>query len=144
MVRVEPVEDVTPLLLADEAEPGFGSLSVFLGYSYGQSRSISFGLVTGMKVTGLPFDRFDNFLSVNARLNPGDTGGPFLDAKGRVIGMAVSGPAPTISIVARDSNQGGVIRGFPGMAGPAWAIPAWACNCSSPTPSPKAGAWPAS
>jgi len=124
VVKIEPMEGVTPLLLADESGPGFGSLTVFLGYSYGISRSISFGLVTGTRVTGLPFDRFDNFLTVNARLNPGDTGGPFLDCRGRVIGMAVTGRASVISMIGGGPKQGGIIRGFPGVPGPAYAVPA--------------------
>jgi len=124
VVKVEPVEGIRALPLADDAEPGFGSLSIFLAYSYGRSRSISFGLVTGTNVAGIPFDRFDNFLTVNARQNPGDTGGPFLDRRGRVIGMAVTGHAKVISLVGMGTKDGGVIQGFPGMSGSAYAVPA--------------------
>jgi S1-C subfamily serine protease len=124
VVKVEPVEGLEPLRLADESEPGFGALTIFLGYSYGRSRSISLGLVTGTRVTGVPFDRFDNFLTVNARQNPGDTGGPFLDRKGRVIGMSVTGRANVVSVVGMGTKDGGLIQGFPGISGPAYAVPA--------------------
>ncbi|MEN8151797.1 MAG: PDZ domain-containing protein, partial [Planctomycetota bacterium] len=125
VVSIEPVENVTPLVLLEDPAPAFGSLTLFLGYSYGVSRNTSFGLVTDARVSGLPFDRFDNYLTINSRQNPGDTGGPFLDVKGRVIGMAVTAqPRVVGSFSMGTKGRGGVIRGFPGTAGPAYAIPA--------------------
>jgi serine protease Do len=124
VLKVEPHARTVPLVLREDDRPAFATLTVFLGQSFGGNKSIGLGLVTGSRRSGLPFDRFDNYVTVNATVNPGDTGGPFLDAKGRVIGMAVEARAGVVSFVGPSGAKGGMIRGFPGTGGPAYAIPA--------------------
>jgi serine protease Do len=124
VLRVRAPARTVPLTLRDDDRPGFACVTVFLGHSFGSQKSVGLGLVTGNHRSGYPFDEFDNYVTVNATVNPGDTGGPFLDAKGRVIGMAVETRAGVVSFTGKSGPQGGVIRGFPGTGGPAYAIPA--------------------
>jgi len=125
VVKIEPVEGVKPLVLLDDSDPAFASLTIFLGYSYGVSKNTSLGLVTDTRVSGLPFGRFDNYVTINSRQNPGDTGGPFLDIRGRVIGMAVTAQPGVVGMVGFTAKgRTGVIQGFPGASGPAYAVPA--------------------
>ena len=123
LVKVDPVPDVAPLLLVTGDAPAPGSLGVFLGTSFGRTRNISLGIVTGRHLSGAPFMAFDNYLSVNLPVHPGDAGGPLLDRRGRVLGMGV-GPLPTSFGFVVGGPSGAEIQGFPGTAGTAHVVPA--------------------
>jgi serine protease Do len=122
LLRAKGLEGAEPLVLADDGPPPFGALGVVLGNSLGEARSVCLAIVTGC---GRTFEShgFDNYLTLNAEVRPGDVGGPLLDPKGRVIGMAVSGPLRARGQIGF-SFGAGPIRGFPGTFGPACAIPA--------------------
>jgi putative serine protease PepD len=79
-----------PLLLGSVQSLVAGDPLAVIGNPFGYNRSISTGLVSGLGRTiqapnGFPIA---NALQTDAALNPGNSGGPVLDSKGQVVGIA--------------------------------------------------------
>lgn len=80
-----------PLALADSDKVQVGDQTLAIGYPLGLNRSASAsaGIVSGL---GRSIDAANNFsiekvIQTDAAVNPGNSGGPLLDAAGRVIGV---------------------------------------------------------
>jgi serine protease Do len=129
VVRVEAALPA-PLPLA-EAEPvSVGQLVLAIGNPLGFERTVSLGVVSALFRT-LPTNAggvLEGLLQTDAAVNPGNSGGPLVDAEGRVVGITTamlayaSGigfavPASTASWVAAVLIQKGhVQRPFIGIA----------------------------
>ncbi len=72
-----------PALELAPAEPLPGSLVMALGHPWGVEAAASFGVVTGTSTDGAGRE----WVLVNLRLRPGNSGGPLVDAAGRVVGI---------------------------------------------------------
>jgi serine protease Do len=112
-----------PLLLA-EAEPvRVGQLVVAIGNPLGFERSVSLGVVSAL-FRSLPTSAggmLEGLVQTDAAVNPGNSGGPLVDADGRVVGITTamlayaSGigfaiPASTASWVAAVLIQKGIVH----------------------------------
>ena len=90
------VPQLAPLALGNSDDLQVGEWLVVLGDPFGDEVSASAGIVsaTGRDVAGsLVPDRamgFRTFLSTDARIHRGNSGGPVLDASGQVVGVAVA------------------------------------------------------
>lgn len=106
-----------------------GALVWAVGSPFGLQHSITCGIVSAKHRQGLAGNPFQDFLQTDAAVNPGNSGGPLVDAEGRVIGIntAILGSAyqgisfAIPSSVARDvyqrlKAQGHVARGWLGVA----------------------------
>jgi S1-C subfamily serine protease len=122
VLKVEPAEGVRPLALAPASECVPGSLGLLVGNGLGVSGNMSLGIVTADRASGRPGDDYDNYLVLNTPVRPGDAGGPFLDAEGRVLGMAVGAYSGAAWIVA--SAKGIRIDGSRDPAGMGYLVPA--------------------
>lgn len=72
-----------PALELAAAEPAAGSLVLALGHPWGVEAAASFGVVTGLSTD----EAGREWVLVNLRLRPGNSGGPLVDAGGRVVGI---------------------------------------------------------
>ncbi|HET6690399.1 MAG TPA: trypsin-like peptidase domain-containing protein [Miltoncostaeaceae bacterium] len=82
--------DVPPLRFGDSARVRIGDPVVAIGAPFGLNGSLSSGIVSGLR---RQIDSPNGFaipgvIQTDAALNPGNSGGPLLDADGRVVGMA--------------------------------------------------------
>ena len=88
LIRVDPatVAGVTPLTLADSSLVVPGQEAIAMGAPYGLDETITVGVISGLNrsVTG---SQLTGMLQTDAALNPGNSGGPLLDANGDVIGI---------------------------------------------------------
>lgn len=75
--------EVTPLRLAG-GEPEIGTAIYVLGNPRGLERTISEGLISGMRERGAV-----RLLQVTAPISPGSSGGPVVNAAGEVVGVTV-------------------------------------------------------
>jgi S1-C subfamily serine protease len=96
----------TPLApaFASSARLQLGDWVLAVGEPYGLARSVSAGIVSG-KDRHFIDDREVLFIQTDLALNPGNSGGPLLDASGAIVGMntrTVSGPeglaGPSLSV----------------------------------------------
>jgi S1-C subfamily serine protease len=72
-----------------------GASVVAIGNPLGLTDSVSAGVISGLDRTAdTDHGRFSGLIQFDASVNPGSSGGPLLDAHGRVIGIVVSLAAP--------------------------------------------------
>ena len=84
LLRVEA--ELTPLVLRP-GYPDLGEPVCALGNAFGLDISITCGVVSARQRSGVGFNPLEDFIQTDAAVNPGASGGPLLDAEGRVVGL---------------------------------------------------------
>jgi S1-C subfamily serine protease len=98
---------LTPLRLGDSNAVRVGDAVLAIGNPLGEDRSITSGIVSALQrqiyaPDGAPID---HVIQTDAALNHGNSGGPLLDAQGRVVGV-------NSQIQTTDGNGGNIGIGF--------------------------------
>ncbi len=77
-----------PAAARQSALPKQGEVVFAFGSPFDFRFSVSSGVVSGVgRSADIPDMEYENFIQVDAAVNPGNSGGPLVDARGRVIGM---------------------------------------------------------
>ncbi|NLF68101.1 MAG: trypsin-like serine protease [Candidatus Anammoximicrobium sp.] len=71
----------------DSEELDVGALVWAVGSPFGLQSTITFGIISAKHRANLAGDVYQDFLQTDAAVNPGNSGGPLVDAQGRVIGI---------------------------------------------------------
>ncbi len=100
LLKVDPdlVSNIRPLSFADSDEVFIGEMAIAIGSPYENRNSLSLGIVSGKERSESSIQRADSFtggggrtitdlIQTDAALNPGNSGGPLLNAEGEVIGV---------------------------------------------------------
>jgi S1-C subfamily serine protease len=90
LLEVDPEGlDLRPLQLGSEEDVEVGDPVAAIGSPFGQTQSLSTGIVsaTDRSIDSLTRFRIDGALQTDASINPGNSGGPLLDSKGEVVGI---------------------------------------------------------
>ena len=100
LLRVDPaaVADIRPLPFADSDQVSIGEMAIAIGSPYENYNSLSLGIVSGKERSESGIQRADSYtggirrtitdlIQTDAALNPGNSGGPLLNAEGEVIGV---------------------------------------------------------
>ena len=66
-----------------------GDLAFAVGYPLGLDQTLTMGVISGMGRSGLG-DRIEDYIQTDAAVNSGNSGGPLLDSRGRLIGINTS------------------------------------------------------
>ncbi len=105
------VPSVRPLRLGDSTSVRVGDPTLAIGNPFGTDRTLTSGIVSALQRRIQAPDGFviNNVIQTDAPVNPGTSGGPLLDAAGRVIGINSQ-----IPISGGDAN---------GSAGISFAVP---------------------
>ena len=103
LVRVDPAALGTSAYLPVDGtlSPKVGQLAVAIGNPLGFESTVSTGVVSalGRSLRGRTNRLIDGVIQHTAPLNPGNSGGPLLDARGRVLGV-------NTAIIARSQGLG--------------------------------------
>jgi S1-C subfamily serine protease len=90
LLRVDPDGlELQPLELGDSQSVQVGDPTIAIGNPFGLERTLTTGVVSALqrRLTAPSGFAIDNVIQTDAALNPGNSGGPLLDAGGRVIGI---------------------------------------------------------
>lgn len=90
VLKVDPDDhDLTPLELGTAKGLKVGDPVVAIGNPFGLDRTLTTGVVSALarKIQGLNGFSINNVIQTDAAINKGNSGGPLLDAQGRVIGV---------------------------------------------------------
>ena len=86
------VAGIEPLPLADSGAVEPGEMAIAIGSPFGLDNSISVGVVSGIERSrpGMLRRPITGMIQTDATLNPGNSGGPLLNADGEVMGINTS------------------------------------------------------
>jgi len=63
-----------------------GDLAFAVGYPLGLDQTLTMGVISGLGRSGMG-DRIEDYIQTDAAVNSGNSGGPLLDSRGRLIGI---------------------------------------------------------
>ena len=82
-----PGQDFIAAEWGDSESLEVGALLWAMGSPFGLQRTITFGILSGKHRYGMAGDVYQDFLQTDAAVNPGNSGGPLVDARGKVVGI---------------------------------------------------------
>jgi putative serine protease PepD len=116
LLKIDPNgRTLKALALADSSTVHVGDPTYAIGNPFGLDRTLTTGVVSALQRQIQAPNGFsiDNVIQTDAALNPGNSGGPLLDASGRVIGVNSQ----------IESNSSGSVSGEAGNVGIGFAVP---------------------
>ena len=85
-----------------------GDLAFAVGYPLGLDQTLTMGVISGLGRSGLG-DAVEDYIQTDAAVNSGNSGGPLLDSRGRLIGIntsILSGGSDPMGMGATGGNDG--------------------------------------
>jgi S1-C subfamily serine protease len=83
-VDASSVSGITPLSLADSSTVKIGQMAIAIGNPFGYENTVTVGVISGLNRS---IGNLTGMIQTDAALNPGNSGGPLLNANGAVIGI---------------------------------------------------------
>jgi S1-C subfamily serine protease len=88
VLRIE-ASGLSQVTVADSDTLRTGDLAFAVGYPLGLDQTLTMGVISGLGRSGLG-DAVEDYIQTDAAVNSGNSGGPLLDSRGRLIGINTS------------------------------------------------------
>ncbi len=79
-------DDLVAVPFGDSTELKVGDIVLAVGYPFGLDQTVTMGIISGLGRTGVSRG-LEDFIQTDASINMGNSGGPLLDTRGRIIGV---------------------------------------------------------
>ena len=93
-----PARNLTEMKTADSRKLHVGQLVFALGHPLGVKDAAAFGIVSGVSNSSWMGRHTRQLLQLDLKLAPGNSGGPIMDAEGRLVGIACMVASPGIAL----------------------------------------------
>ena len=122
---------LTPLPLADSSKVQVGDIALAIGDPFGIGPTVTMGIVSATGRGNLGIEAEEDFIQTDAAVNPGNSGGALINARGELIGINTAILSPTggnlgigfavpsnmaRSVMEQIAKTGKVVRGYLGVA----------------------------
>jgi serine protease Do len=94
------------LSLGDSSKLEVGEWVLAIGNPFGLNHTLTAGIVSAKGRTGLGINDYEDFIQIDAAINPGSAGGPLVNLKGKVVGI-------NAAIFSRDRGYTGIGLAIP-------------------------------
>ena len=82
-----PADNLTALEMGDSDKLEVGDFVVAIGNPYGIGQTVTSGIVSALRRSGLGIEGFEDFIQTDASINPGNSGGALVTLDGVLIGI---------------------------------------------------------
>jgi Do/DeqQ family serine protease len=87
VLKIEPKKELPAITLADSDKLEVGDLVLAVGNPFGLGQTVTMGIVSALGRGGFGITAYENFIQTDAAINQGNSGGPLVDAEGRLVGI---------------------------------------------------------
>jgi len=93
VIRVPP-DGLAAIPLGDSDKLKVGDFVVAIGNPFGIGQTVTMGIVSALRRTGLGIKGYEDFIQTDAPINPGNSGGALVNLRGELVGInaAILGP----------------------------------------------------
>ena len=167
LLKIESKRPLPAITIADSDKLEVGDLVLALGNPFAVGQTVTLGIISALGRGGFGLSAFEDFIQTDAAINMGNSGGPLVDAQGRLVGintaiLTKSGGSQGVGFAVPANiarfvldcliKEGKVVRGYlgivpqtltPGLAGlfglPEDATGVLVAEVAMNTPAQKAG-----
>jgi serine protease Do len=80
-------KNLPAITIADSDKLEVGDVVLAVGNPFGVGQTVTMGIVSGLGRGGFGINNYENFIQTDAAINLGNSGGPLVDAEGRLVGI---------------------------------------------------------
>jgi serine protease Do/serine protease DegQ len=93
LVRVQ-AENLAAIPLGDSDKLEVGDFVIAIGNPLRIGQTVTSGIVSGLRRSGLGIEQYEDFIQTDASINPGNSGGALINLRGELVGIntAIAGP----------------------------------------------------
>lgn len=90
-----PADNLTAIKIANSKKLRVGDFVVAIGNPFALGQTVTSGIVSALRRSGLGIDRYEDFIQTDASINPGNSGGALVNLNGELEGINSAIIAPS-------------------------------------------------